>query len=121
MATRFLAGYIIVMSTFAIPTASAYARPVKFDIKPENAVVEYVPSHYFLKCKAGSSENPWKHCGGWKAVVNGAVVDLSGEYCVQARWENGKSAKMSFSAGTGTKTIKLKVRPSTLAPGGTCQ
>lgn len=112
---------VIGMLAILTPLASIEARPIKFKFQPQTAVGEYIPSHYFLKCKHGSV-NPWDQCNGWRGINQGDVLDIPpGLYCLFAKWEDGKTAKISFTVTKGTAQKTITVKPSALAPMGACK
>jgi hypothetical protein len=57
----------------------------------------------------------------WIAVQHGNVRELRGEYCLQVRWENGKTYRGAFVAGSGKETMKLDISPGTVPPAGPCK
>lgn len=98
----------------------AGAQPVKFQLNPETGTAYYAVAHMSLKCKA-STTNP-SFCGlRWIAVRHGDVRELRGEYCLQVKWEDGRSYRGGFVAVSGSTQLQLDIVPSTVAPSGACR
>lgn len=98
----------------------ASARPVKFVFIPDSATGQYAPVHIVLKCKAGGTADIWNSCLQYD-VQHKETLELKGDYCIQVRWEDGKTYRGSFQTGNGKTPKILKFKPSNLPPTGSCQ